>query len=84
MRADQDQSSRVRHLAVKKVPVAVADTLHRLTVPGKAGTQQCLSAARCIRATPFGKIDDLQFSSLRSYLDPKKSAPSEPLEATGS
>src|SRR6202171_2529730 len=35
----------------------------------------CLPAARCIRATPFGKIDDLQFPPLRvRILIPKISA----------
>src|ERR1700676_363668 len=31
----------------------------------------CLPAARCIQATLFGKIDDLQFASLRVHIDPK-------------
>jgi hypothetical protein len=38
--------------------------------------------ARFIRATLVGKIDDLQFSSLRFKSRSEKSAPSGPLEAT--
>jgi hypothetical protein len=52
-----------------------------------------LPAARCIRATLFGKIDDLQFASLRMRVVSRKitssrawlcnMAQAEPLEATG-
>jgi hypothetical protein len=54
----------------------------------------CLPAARCIQATLFGKIDDLQFAPLRGHILIRKISPSrawlcsmaqvEPLEATGS
>jgi hypothetical protein len=52
-----------------------------------------LAAARCIRATLFEKIDDLQFASLRVHIHPETQprrvlgcavAQVEPLEATGS
>jgi hypothetical protein len=54
----------------------------------------CLPAARCIQATLFGKIDDLQFAPLRGHILIRKISLSrawlcsmaqvEPLEATGS
>ena len=57
-------------------------------------TTSCLPAARCIRATLFGKVDDLQFAPLRGHILIRKISPShawlcsmaqvEPLEATGS
>ena len=34
-------------------------------------SNDCLPAARCTQATLFGKVDDLQFSSLRVLIDPK-------------
>jgi hypothetical protein len=53
----------------------------------------CLPAARCIRATRFGKIDDLPFALLRAHILIQKitlshawlcsMAQVEPLEATG-
>jgi hypothetical protein len=56
--------------------------------------QNTLPSARCIRATLFGKRDDLPFPSLRVRILIRKSAPphawlcsmaqAEPLEATGS
>ena len=56
--------------------------------------QHCLPAAQCIRATLFGKVDDLQFAPLRGHILIRKISPShawmcsmaqvEPLEATGS
>jgi hypothetical protein len=55
MRADQDRSSRARHLAVKKVPVAEADTSHRLTVQEKAGTQQPLAGGALHSGNTFWK-----------------------------
>src|ERR1700676_2350428 len=54
----------------------------------------CLPAPRCIRATLFGKVDDLQFAPLRGHILIRKIRPSrawlcsmaqaEPSEATGS
>jgi hypothetical protein len=42
-----------------------------------------VAAARCIRATLFGKIDNLQFPPLRVHILIPKIAQVEPLEATG-
>ena len=57
-------------------------------------TQHCLPAAQCIRATLFGKVDDLQFAPLCGHILIRKLSLShawlcsmaqvEPLEATGS
>src|SRR6266481_8078250 len=57
-------------------------------------TTSCLPAARCIRATLFGKGDDLQFPPLRVHVLTRRisavaclvcsRAQVEPLEATGS
>jgi hypothetical protein len=57
-------------------------------------TTSCLPAARCIRATLFGKDDDLQFPPLRVHVLTRRisavaclvcsMAQVEPLEATGS
>jgi hypothetical protein len=54
----------------------------------------CSPVAHCIRATLFGKVDDLQFAPLRGHILIRKINPSrawlcsmarvEPLEATGS
>jgi hypothetical protein len=41
------------------------------TLPVEECTTSCLLAARCIQATLLGKIDDLQFASLRVHIDPK-------------
>jgi hypothetical protein len=81
--AGSPRTGRMRRMG-PKLPFTLVRKMHT----------NCLSAPRCIRATLFGKVDDLQFPPLRGHILTRKIRQShawlcsmaqvEPSEATGS
>src|SRR5258705_2458377 len=84
---------RINHGGLAPEPAAcVAWVLKLPYTLTSENAQHCLPAAQCIRATLFGKVDDLQFAPLRGHILIRKISPShawlcsmaqvEPVEAT--
>jgi hypothetical protein len=81
--AGSPRTGRMRRMD-PKLPLYATSRMH----------DNCLSAPRCILATFYGKVDDLEFAPLRGHILIRKIRPSrawlcsmaqvEPSEATGS
>src|SRR6266403_5941318 len=62
--AGSPRTGRMRRMGLLKLPYTLTSE----------NAQHCLPAAHCIRATLFGKVDDLQFAPLRGHILIRKSA----------